>query len=359
MSKQSLWIDDRSVAVLATGKALPGEPISNDALLNRLAVHLGLDVKRRGQTVARLLGIETRHIARAFNAPVEPTTSGQSNADLSARAVKSALTAADLTLDRVAYLIGHTATPDHPLPSNIAAVAERLSYQGPFAEFRQACTGFVNALIFAVGILAQVKDHVVVIVGSETGSVFFDPRRACGDDGQLVNLMQMGDGAAAIVLANANHAHARLGTLGHLFHGQVGSQRKPGLTMRDSGACQPWTDGAVAAFEHDFDGIKIHGLDLFAAALGGARAAGVDLSDLSHVLPHQANGRLDRLLVPLLAPHTPKIATQARVLGNTGSAAMWLALDEVCQIMPAGDRALLLGAEATKYMFGGAVFERG
>jgi len=34
----------------------------------------------------------------------------------------------------------------------------------------------------------------VAIIGSETGSVYFDPQQASEEHGQLVNLMMMGDG---------------------------------------------------------------------------------------------------------------------------------------------------------------------
>ena len=74
-----------------------------------------------------------------------------------------------------------------------------MAFRGPYLELRQACTGFANALAIAQG-LASACDGAVAIVGSETGSVHFDPLRAAEDSGQLVNFLQMGDGAAAVVL---------------------------------------------------------------------------------------------------------------------------------------------------------------
>ena len=40
-------------------------------------------------------------------------------------------------------------------------------------------------------------------------------------------------------------------------------------------------------------------------------------------------------------------------LGNTGSAAIWLALAELRRTLAPGASVVALGAEATKYMFGG------
>ena len=64
-------------------------------------------------------------------------------------------------------------------------------------ELRQACTGFANALVIAQGLASLPGSKPVVIVGSETGSVYFDPERVGADSSQLVNLVMMGDGAAA------------------------------------------------------------------------------------------------------------------------------------------------------------------
>ena len=46
-------------------------------------------------------------------------------------------------------------------------------------------------------------------------------------------------------------------------------------------------------------------------------------------------------------------------LGNTGSAAIWLALAELRSSLEPGASVLALGAEATKYMFGGFHYVHG
>src|SRR5262249_35541960 len=149
------------------------------------------------------------------------------NADLAAAALRAALDQAGLAPNDLAYLIGHTATPDRPIPPNVARVAELLRYNGPFVEIRQACPGFANALVMAAGLLSAPGARAVAIVGSETGSVFFDPLRAAEDSGQLVNLVQMGDGAGAVVLGpDDGRTGARASGI---FYGHAGRGRPPGL----------------------------------------------------------------------------------------------------------------------------------
>src|SRR5260370_39584528 len=84
---------------------------------------------------------------------MEAPRKGHRNHELAAAALQRALGEAGLTAQDLAYLIGHTATPARLMPPNIGEVAELLDYGGPFVEFRQACTGFANALGFAPGVL--------------------------------------------------------------------------------------------------------------------------------------------------------------------------------------------------------------
>ena len=96
-------------------------------------------------------------------------------------------------------------------------------------ELRQACTGFANALVIAQGLLSVPGAKPVAIVGSETGSVYFDPHRAGEDVRQLVNLVQMGDGAAAIILAPDDDSHGP--RIANNFFGHIGLDKSPGFTL--------------------------------------------------------------------------------------------------------------------------------
>ncbi len=129
----------------------------------------------------------------------------------------------------VDLLIGHTTSPHTLLPPNIAWVADHLGYPGQFMELRQACTGFANALMIASSMLTTRAADCVCIVGSETGSVLFDPEDALVDRGQLVNVAQMGDGAGAVILTRYDDgpgAH-----LHHVYFGTQGLGRPAGFSL--------------------------------------------------------------------------------------------------------------------------------
>jgi len=96
---------------------------------------------------------------------------------------------------------------------------------------------------------------------------------------------------------------------------------------------------------------------LFAAGLSAVRQAGVDPDAVDYFIPHQANGRMAELLSSELGLQAHRIFVNAARLGNTGSAAIWLAFHELRARLVSGERVCVLGAEATKYMFGGFLYD--
>jgi 3-oxoacyl-[acyl-carrier-protein] synthase-3 len=351
-----VWRDPGALSVLGMQTALPGEPLTTDELLERLAMRFDVDVRRAGRTIARRLGVETRHVCRDFQERRERPRPGHRNCELAAEALRGALREAGLAASDLRYLIGHTASPASLVPPNVALVAELVGYDGPFLELRQACTGFANALVIARGLTAG-GGGPVAIVGSETGSVFFDPLRAAQDHGQLVNLLQMGDGAAAIVVDRVvDRVGERPGaTLSNFYFGQVGRDRVPGLRLTAGGSDAPQADGQIE-FEHDFAAVRRHGPELFEQGLATARSMGVDVATVDYVVPHQANGRMAEALAAHAPIRAERVFVNADRVGNTGSAAIWLALAELRSLARPGSTALVLGAEATKHMFGGFLY---
>ncbi len=351
------WSDARAFRVLGSGSALPGEPIPTDELLGRVARRFGVDVRRRGRTIAHRLGIQTRHISRALQRRFEGTRPGSTNAELAAAAVRRALTEAGRRVADLAYLITHTVSPGQLVPPNVVRVAELLDYHGPFIELRQACTGFANALVLAHALIDTPGAGPIAIVGSETGSVYFDPLRARDDRSQLVNLVQMGDGAAALVLGPDEDAPC--GRLSHAFFGQCGCRRPPGLRLAGGGSDAPLHAGGLPEFQHDLDAVRDFGPELLERGAAVARSLGVDPRTVDYVLPHQANGRMAALLAPRLGIAPDRVFVNADRLGNTGSAAIWLALAELRGRLRSGESVLVLGAEATGHMFGGFQYVHG
>jgi 3-oxoacyl-[acyl-carrier-protein] synthase III len=341
------WHSTGRISVLGTGSALPGEAVANEALIARMATLFGLTREREARLLGERLEIAHRHLARSFEQRREAARPEHTNSALAAAAIDRALTDAGLDIDDLGYLIGHTATPDLVLPSNIALVADRLGYEGPHVELRQACTGFANALMIAFGLLADPDARPVAIVGSETGSLLFDPCAAEDDPEQRVNMMQMGDGAAAVIL---HRSQSGVDAIEAAWFGSIGLGRAPGLRIESS---------IPGDNRHDFAGILANGYQLFEAGVAAAARSGAKIDDVDRIVPHQVSGRIGAQVAAHFGFDPARSFVNANRVGNTGSAAMWLALDDLRHgELPSGRKALFLGAEATKYMHGGFVLER-
>ena len=147
------------------------------------------------------------------------------------------------------------------------------------------------------------------------------------------------------------------------FVGHIGLGKVPGFALEDGGSDFPGVraDRSGAQFRHEFAAVKRDGIGLFRAGLAAAKAAGVRAGSLAAILPHQVNGRIGAWLARELDLPVSLFFGNAERLGNLGSAAIWVGLHDLrCSgRLRAGDRVLVLGAEATSYVYGGFVYVHG
>lgn len=351
--------------VLGTGSALPGKPVDNATLLAALERRTDRATARRARLISRRLGIQRRYLSRRLDQSV--SRPDPDAPQLCVDALQRAATQAARPLSSCQYLIGHTATPHTQVPPNAAWVADRLGLSQPYMELRQACTGFANALQIAAPMLqGSAQDAAIAIVGSEVGSVYcrFDPEFI--DEEQLVNIVQMGDGAGAVLLARAATAAGELGEQGaqrglisDMYFGHIGVGREPGFYLDGAGSAAVSCAHGLPRFRHLAQHVREQGAELYLAGLQAVLSRGYRLDDFAYILPHQVNGHLARLMGDYLQIDPQRIVVDAAELGNMGSAAIWVSFDRLRRSgrLAAGDRVLILGAEATKFLYGGFVYQ--
>ncbi len=348
-----------SLAVLGTGSKLPGPAIGNEALLAAVAPFISSADARLGKRIGDKLGVRFRHLSRSFAQAAGAPRPQDDAPHLAADALSAAIAGSGLDWDSIRFLIGHTTTPHTLLPSNIAWSADRLGYGGPHVELRQACTGFAAATLIAAS-MRSAGISPVAIVGSELGSTLFDPRAIATDRAQLVNLMQMGDAAGAIVLGGGGAAGDS--RIEFVYYGSNGLGREPGICIAQGGSGAPVvTTLGIPHFTHRFDSVREYGLNLLREALTVCKLAGFDRSTVDWWIPHQANGRMVEVCARHLQLPAERIVCDADGVGNTGSAAIWVSLDRLRRSgrLRPGNRVAVLGAEASKYMFGGFIYVHG
>ena len=350
------------VRLLGLGLALPGEAVPTSVLCARLEARFGVPAERLGRRLAARLQVHTRHLCRGFEAAIESPRAGQRNPELAAAALAMALDHARVRPADLDYLLTHTATPAQALPGGSAEVAARVGARCAHAEFRQACTGFASALQFAFALLREPGARPVAIVGSETGSVFFDPRQLGSDPAQWINMLQMGDGAAAVVLGRDGGGGGGVGHAGPFldsaYFGQLPDPPQPGLAFAGGGSDHPAPGAGALTFTHDFAAVARHGAALFEAGCDTLRAQGHALDAAACLIPHQASGAVADWFAGHFGVARSRVCDHGQRVGNLGSASIWAALNDVFPTLAPGERALFLGAEATQYSFGGFALTR-
>jgi len=346
--------------LLGTGAALPGPPVSSSDLLDRLERNFGVR-RRLGDALARRLGINTRYHSRDWDSSLEAPRTGARNPDLAALATTDALADASIQAPALQYLLAHTTTPAKLLPPNASEVADRIGLVAPYVELRQASTGFASAVQLAGGFLAAPGSAPIAIVGSEVGSVFCDPLALAVDPGQWVNIIQMSDGAGAVILGPDDGSPGP--AIESPFYGHIGLGRSPGFTLDEGGSDYPAVrqGRAVATFHCFFERVKRDSPELYRAALSAAGSVGIELDQMAMIAPHQAHGNTGQQLARALNLPTSRFFRNGDRVGNLGNAATWVSLHELRQsaLLKPGDRVLCIAVEVSQYMYGGFVYVHG
>jgi len=289
----------RGIAVRSCGIAVPEKVLTNDDL----AATLDTD----DAWITERTGIKERRI-------------GGTTSSLAAEAAHQALERAGLSPADVDVLVLATTTGDAIAPATASTVQELLGMRhvGAF-DLNAGCSGFMYGLVVGAGLAATGADRILV-VGADTLSRITD-----WDDRKIAVLV--GDGAGAVVL-EAVDGPGNL--LSHNLHSD-GSLRH--LLYCEHGGTL-WMDGQ----EIFRKAVRVV-VDSAEQALADA---GVGVDDVAMLIPHQANLRIIQAVCHRLGIPEERTAVVIDRYGNTSSASIPLALDDVVQSGRVRDGDLLL-----------------
>jgi 3-oxoacyl-[acyl-carrier-protein] synthase-3 len=308
------------LGILGTGACLPDRVVSND----EAGAAAGVD----DAWISRKTAIRERRWA----APEQATS------DLAAAAGREALRAAGIGAGELSAIVVATSTPDRPQPPTASFVQQRLGAAGAAAfDVNAVCSGSVFALCAAEGVLARCGGHALVI-GADVYSRILNPA-----DRRTVVLF--GDGAGALVLGpSARSARVRhialhtFGELADLIGVPAGGSRLP--------ADRSALDAGLQYFAMDGREVRRFVMSqLPRLTKQFLHEAGVVPDDISHFVPHQANGvMLDAVAAELPLPRARTHRTLTHY-GNTGAASLPITLDAAARsgAFRAGELILLAG----------------
>ncbi len=252
---------------------------------------------------------------------------GESGAGLAADAARDALASAQMKAQDLDLIVYATLSPDCDFPGTGCFLQRILGIPPlPVIDIRQQCTGFVYGLAVADSFIRCGMAKTALVVGSEVQSTGLD----VSTRGRQVSAL-FGDGAGAAVLGISDdpsrgilssHLYADGTEAEMLWLERPGWSTRPRITVEDleQGLHYPVMDGKKV-----FKQAATRMPQLVKEAL---EANGYALEDLDMLIPHQANLRINEMVVRALKLPPEKVFNNIRKYGNTTSASIPICMKE-------------------------------
>ncbi len=273
-------------------------------------------------------GIKNRRIAAA----------DESTVDLAAAAARVAIADAGITIDAIDEIIVATDTPEVKIPDTVSYLQAMLGAREvpAFDLAGSGCAGFVLGLDVARS-RAITGNKKILLVGVEMLTRLINWR-------DRTTAVLFGDAAGAAVIGTSEGTSELL-----TFTAGTDGSKADILGLETGGTRAPFS--LEAAQRGDHKKLVMNGREVFKEAVSRMGAAskkvladaGVEVSELALVVPHQANLRIINALQKSLAISDEQLFINVQNYGNTGSASIPLALWEARQQgrVKSGDLVLL------------------
>ena len=257
----------------------------------------------------------------------------QATSDLGAAAVQDALNNAKLEASQIDYLIGCTLSPDYQMPGVAPIVQRKLvgCRNVPAVDLRSGCAGILYSLQLARALVESGAANLVSCFGAEAQSKGLDLSHKSAELSML-----FGDGAGAILVSgNSSGLCLRIDDILIETDGSFAED----LMIKSPGTANGarWLDSDQVEAGQHYGSMNGRNVILQAvrkmsdAATEITARNGIALDQIDLVIPHQANANLLKALCKKLWIPEDRVIMNIDRLGNTSSAAAFLALWQAYQ----------------------------
>ena len=300
--------------ITGSGTYLPEDVVSNEDLSERLGL--------TPEQIFKSSGIRRRRWA----------SEGTTTSELGARALLAAIDNAGLKLEQIDYLIAGTMTPDRFIPG-IAPSIQKLAGLGeiPSLDIRAACCNALYGLQVARALVQSRAARCVAVCLAEIQSAWLDLSPASGTISML-----FGDGASALIVCDEKLAASATDALEivDVFLATDGSylddlgMRFPGTEFRRRNSAAQADDYKPSMAGQSV--ILQASRKMVAACQTVLSRNSLTINDVRWLVPHQANTNLlAQMARGLRFPNTDGVISVIEDSGNTSSASMGIALDDL------------------------------
>jgi 3-oxoacyl-[acyl-carrier-protein] synthase-3 len=328
--------------IKSTGRYVPDRHVANEELSELM--------ETSNEWIVQRTGIEARYWVR------EGEDIGTS--DLAYEASIIALERAGWNPEDLDLIVFATMTPDVNIPGSGPFLQNRLGAKRvPALDIRQQCTGFLHGLEICDAYIRSEKAQKILLVGAEYQSRYLELTTENRDTAVI-----FADGAGAVCI-EAVETNEDVGIITSILHadGKYSKSLHAGLPARKSGKAisptviknkehYPYMDGKTV-FK-----LAVTLLPKVAAAL--LLRANMKIEDLSMIIPHQANLRINEAFRERMNIPEGKIYNNIQRYGNTTAATIPIALDELMEknMLKPKDTVMFIGLGAG-LTWGGVVYK--
>lgn len=236
--------------------------------------------------------------------------------DMSVAASTEAIEQSGINPSEIDAVILATISFPYQTPSGATLLAEKVGATGAAAyDISAACAGYCYGIAQADSLIRSGTSRYVLVVGAEKLSDFIDPT-----DRSISFLL--GDGAGAAVVGPSDHP----GISKTVWGSDGGNWDKVGMT----GSLVDYRDGKIAWPTLVQEGTSVFRWavwEMVKVAQEALEVSGLDPSDLSALVTHQANIRIiDEFAKQLGLPQSVVVARDIVETGNTSAASIPLAM---------------------------------
>ena len=265
---------------------------------------------------AQLLGLNDEWIFKRSGIKRRTKAGATENTNtMSIEAVKRAAERLPYSLKEVDLIVGATYTPYDTVGTLAHAIQSHFGIsKARVVSISSACSSFLNAVEIVEGYFAVNKARRAIVVASEHNSAYNDDR-----DEQSGHLW--GDGAGAIFISREKITgdEIRVLDVNTTGLGDVGK----GL---DAVYLRPNEDGLKMPCGKD---IFVHATRYMVSEVESLLARnGLNLGDIRHLIPHQANSRIIHHVGGTLGLNNGQLIMNIENFGNTGCASTPIAISQ-------------------------------